>query len=159
MEFDPNRTAFNSDYERRIWQFGTHIVPLSVSLADVADAETREGCRQIYDCTMEILTDMVTRPDDYAPILPRWYTGDYLAWLVDGKKPAKHHQENFARYLTKIPQFGFIFDEPTQTLLNPRYPLFIETFRQLKRLAKERKQNMGGYLDRRDFRLFAKKIR
>jgi|GEM_PF-1099000 len=158
MRFDVNRSDFVSDYQRQIWQFGMHIVPLSVSLSDVEDVEIQEGCTQIYDCTMEILTDMLAHPDDYAPVQPRWYTCDYLVWLAGGGKPNKHHRETFMRFLEKTPQFGFLFDEPTQTLLNPRYPLFADTFRRMSALAKTRKQNMGGYLERRDFRLFAKKI-
>ena len=158
MLFDPNQTEFSCDYQRIIWQYGVHIVPPEVSLADVDDPKVREGCLQVYACTMEILEDMYNNLKEYSPERPRWYTGDYLAWLVNGNHPIKHHCENFTRYLQKIPQFGFSYDEDTKTLINTRYPLFTEYFGRLVKLAKERKQNMGGYLDRRDFRLFAKRI-
>ena len=158
MIFDPNQTEFLSDYQRIVWQYGLHIVPTEVSLADVDDPETREGCLQVYDCTMEILEDMYKHPEEYSPERPRWYTGDYLAWLLNGSRPIKHHRDNFTCYIQKIPQFGFCYDEDTQTLSNTRYPLFTEYFGALAQLAKERKQNLGGYLDRRDFRLFAKRI-
>jgi hypothetical protein len=158
MIFDVNQTEFTDDFQREVWRFGTHIVPLEVSLADVEDEETREGCKQIYDCTMEILADMYCHPEEYTQ-RPRWYTGDYLAWIAAGSKPMKKHSEEFSRYLRNIPQFGFIYDEDTEAWSNERYPLFFEYFPRLASLAKERKQNMGGYLDRRDFRLFARRIR
>ena len=157
MLFDPNQTEFSSEYQRIIWQFGTHIVPPEVSLADVEDEETREGCMQIFNCTMEILTDMYHHPDEYTE-RPRWYTGDYLAWLTTSSKPMKKHSEEYLRYMRKIPQFGFEYDENLGAWSNERYPLFFEYFPRLVALAKERKQNLGGYLDRRDFRLFAKRI-
>lgn len=157
MVFDLNQTEFSSDYQRIIWQFGTHIMPLDVSLADVDDPEIREGCMQIYDCTMEILADMYKHPEDYKE-RPRWYTGDYLAWLVNGNKPMKKHSEEFMRYTQVIPRFGFSYDEDLNAWTNERYPLFCEYFPRLVSLAKERKQNLGGYLDRRDFRLFTKRI-
>jgi hypothetical protein len=157
MFFDLNKTEFTSDYQREIWQFGVHITPPSVSLADVENEEVREGCMQIYDCTMEILSDMYNHSEDYKE-RPRWYTGDYLAWLVNGNKPMKKHSEEFSRYLKRIPQFGFAYNEDTKMWTNERYPLFCDYFQQLVSLAKERKQNLGGYLDRRDFRLFAKRI-
>ena len=46
MIFDVNQTEFVSEKQKEVWQTGTHIVPLEVSLADVKDEETREGCRQ-----------------------------------------------------------------------------------------------------------------
>ena len=157
MLFDPNQTDFLSDNQRIIWQYGAHIVPLEVSLAEVEDEETREGCTQIYECTMEILTDMYNHPDEYTE-RPRWYTGDYLAWLTTGGKPMKKHSDEYLRYMRKIPRFGFEYDEDLNAWSNERYPLFFEYFPRLVNLAKERKQNLGGYLDRRDFRLFAKCI-
>lgn len=157
MFFNPNQSEFSGENQHVIWQFGTHIVPLNISLADVDDLETKEGCIQIYDCTMEILSDMYNNPDWYKE-KPRWYTGDYLAWLVNQNNPMKKHSDEFFRYLQKILEFGFYYNEDSQKWSNDRYPLFFDYFQRLVALAKERKQNLGGYLDRRDFRLFAKKI-
>ncbi|MCL2514007.1 MAG: hypothetical protein FWF08_08905, partial [Oscillospiraceae bacterium] len=101
--FNPNQTEFSNGYQRVVWQYGLHIVPPEVSLADVEDGETREGCMQIYDCTMEILADMYNRTEEYTE-RPRWYTGDYLAWLTTDSKPMKKHSDEYLRYLQKIPQ-------------------------------------------------------
>jgi len=156
MIFDVNQTAFVSDKQKEVWQTGTHIVPPEVSLADVKDEETREGCRQIYDCIMEILEEMYAHADDY--VYPsRWYTGDYLAWLTGSAVPLKKHQEEYQRFLAKLPQYGFTCEDGVWS--NERYPLFLEYFPRFVLLAKERKKNLGGYLARLDFRLFADKIR
>lgn len=156
MFFDVNQTEFKSDKQKEVWQVGTHIVPLDVSLADVKDEETREGCRQIYSCIMEILTELYENADEYV-YTPRWYTGDYLAWLTGSATPLKKHQNEYERFLAMLPQFGFVCEDGVWT--NERYPLFLEYFPQLVLLAKERKKNLGGYLARLDFRLFADKIK
>jgi len=154
MFFNRNQTEFRSDYQQLIWRYGTHIVPPDISLAEVADEQIREGCMQVYECTMEILEDMYCHLEDYEET-PRWYTGDYLVWLLNGSKPIKHHLSEYTHYLEKIPQFGFKYNEDLSAWSNVRYPMFCEYFLMLAALAKERKQNMGGYLDRRDFRLLA----
>ena len=156
MIFDVNQTEFVSEKQKEVWQAGTHIVPLEVSLADVKDEETREGCRQIFDCIIEILTELYENADSYV-YTSRWYTGDYLAWLTGSATPLKKHQEEYLRFLEKLPQFGFSCDDGVWT--NERYPLFLEYFPRFVLLAKERKKNLGGYLARLDFRLFADKIK
>ena len=105
MIFDVNQTEFVSEKQKEVWQAGTHIVPLEVSLADVRDEETREGCRQIYDCSMEILTELYENADSYV-YTSRWYTGDYLAWLTGSATPLKKHQEEYLRFLAKLLVFN-----------------------------------------------------
>lgn len=158
MIWDVNQTEFISDKQRVVWQCGTHIVPLEVSLADVEDEETREGCMQIYDCTMEILVDMYTHPDEYKE-RPRWYTADYLVWMICGSRPIKHHSDEYQRFISKISVFGFTYDNDIGCWTNERYPLFCEYFPRFIEAAKERKQCLGGYVARLDFRLFAPKIK
>lgn len=158
MIFDPNQTEFISEYQRVVWMYGTHIVPLEISLANIDDPEIIDGCTQVFNCTMEILEDMYNNPDDYCQERPRWYTNDYFAWLITGKKPIKHHNDNFKQYLRRIHQFGFTYDEENKMLSNDRYPRFVEYFEWLLQLAKDKKKNLGGYTDRRDFRLLNEKI-
>lgn len=157
MIFDVNQTEFESEYQRSVWQCGTHLVPLEISLADVGDKETREGCRQIYRLTMEILEDMYQNPDDYHES-PRCYICDYLFWIIGGHPPMKKHEAEFLRYLKKIPKFGFQYDGDVSAWFNTKYPLVFDCFPRLCELDKKRKKNMGGYTQRRDFRLFAKRI-
>lgn len=158
MTFDRNQTEFTSPLQKEVWQQGVHVMPLDVSLADVTDPETREGGKNIYNCIMEILADMYEHTDVYTE-RPRWYTGDYLVWLTSGAKPMKKHTEEYNRYLQRLPQFGFVCDEASGEWSNPRYPLFFAYYPQMAQLFKERKKNLGGYLERLDFRLFAPKIK
>lgn len=155
--FDPNQTDFETDYQRLVWRSGISIVPPEVSLAGVTDPDTREGCMQVYLCTMELLEDMFKQPDAYAPFPVGWYTDAFFAWLLHGNAMVKQ-RECFERFLEIIPQFGFSYDKGTNTLANERYPLFPVYFDRLRILAKEKKQNLGGYLPRRDFRLFAQRV-
>lgn len=158
MTFDRNQTEFTSPLQKMVWQQGVHVMPLDVSLVDVTDPETCEGCRQIYNCIMEILVDMYEHTDSYSQS-PRWYTGDYLVWLTSRSKPQKNHAEEYYRYLQRLHRFGFVFDEVSDEWSNPRYPLFFTYYPRMAQLFKERKKNMGGYLARLDFRLFAPKIK
>ena len=159
MLFDPNQTEFNSDCQRKIWKYGTQIVPLEISLADIEDEETRGGCTQIYDCCMEIYTDIYNNSEEYSSS-PNEYIFIYLAWLLDGKKsaPLKRDTEAYSRYIERIPRFGFAYDEILNSWANDRYPLFCKYFTRFADLYKKRKQNMGNYVQRLDFRLFAKRI-
>ncbi len=158
MVFDRNQTEFVCEYQRIVWMYGMHIVPLEISLADIDDPKIIDGCTQVFNCTMEILEDMYNNPNDYFNERPRWYTNDYLAWLITGKKPIEHHKNNFLWYISRIDRFGFIYDKKNKLLKNERYPLFIEYLELLLQLVKKKKKNLGGYADRRDFRLFGDKV-
>ena len=142
MLFDRNQTVFQSPFQKEVWQYGCHIMPLEISLADVSDEETYAACQQIYACIMEIVTDMYTHPEAYTQS-PRWYTGDYLVWLTNAAKPQKKQAEEYKRYLEKIPQFGFAYNEVTGEWSNLRYPLFFAYYPRMAKLAKDRKQNLG----------------
>ena len=158
MFFDRNQSDFISEKQRIIWQYGTHIVPLEVSLADVDDNETREACVQIYDCVIEILTDMYNNPEEYSEH-PRQYTGYYLVCLANCENPTKKHSEEYSRYLKIIPRFGFIYNEDIGRWSNERFPLLFEYFPRFTQLDNERKKCLGGYIERLDFRIFAKKVK
>ena len=93
MIFDPNQTRFDNEPQHEIWQHGIHLVPLSVSLADVVDEQIREGCRQVYDCTMEILEDMYEHAEAFSVYPPKWYASAYLEWAVTGQRPMKKHSD------------------------------------------------------------------
>jgi len=159
MIFNPNQTKFENNNQRDVWKYGINIVPPEVSLADVEDEEIREGCMQIYDCTMEILAYTWNNPDECEGNV-NGYAVVYISWILSGIKsaPFKRDVEAFSRYIQKISLFGFVYNEDLCAWTNDRYPLFCEYYPRFVELAKKRKQNMGGYLQRLDFRLFAKRI-
>jgi len=156
MIFDPNQTEFANDCQRTAWQLGIHIVPPEVSLADVKDKETHEGCMQIYNCLMEMLTDMYNHTEGAEE--PIGYNTFYLLWLITGIKtaPFKKDIEAYAHFLQKASLYGFTYDVNKNTWENDRYPLLCDYFLRFADLAKKPKRNTG-YRERLDFRLFAKR--
>ena len=166
MIFDPNQTEFADDCQRKVWQYGINIVPPEVSLADIEDEETREGCMQIYNYTMEVLESVWNHPEDYEKVeewAERWpalYTVDGFRWLFGfNKTVAKKCKDAFALFKHKLPELGFIYDEEKNGLTNTRYPLLCEYMERFLALYKKKKQNMGDYPERCDFRLFAKRVK
>ena len=127
MVFDVNQTEFTDDFQREVWKLGIHVVPLDVSLADIADPDTREGCTQVYRCTMEILADMYNSPADYSMARPL----DYVLWVftwVTGKRRVpvnvKKRKGLYEHILGRMRRFGFVLDGEAFT--NARYPLFMQ---------------------------------
>lgn len=127
MSFDVNQTEFTGDFQREAWKLGIRVVPLEVSLAGIADPETREGCTQVYRCTMEILEDMYLNPSAYSAAQPL----DYVLWVftwVAGKRhvPATIQTKKglYEHIIERMRRFGFVFDGEAMT--NERYPLFMK---------------------------------
>ena len=162
MLFNPNQTEFANDVHRKVWQYGINIVPPEVSLADVDDKETRDGCTQIYNYTMEILQNMWNKPDQYKDEegWPDLYTVGGFRWLMGvNKTVSKKCKESFALFKLRLPSLGFKYNEEKNEWTNDRYPLFCEYMARFLALYKKRKQNMGDYPKRCDFRLFAKRVK
>jgi len=159
MFFDPNQTEFISDYQRTIWQYGIQIVPIEASLVGIVDEETREGCTQIYNCVMEILTDMYSGTGEYTE-RPAYYFGHngFMKLTLFGGDKYVMWDDKALRVLQKLSKYGFAYDDETNTLSNTRYPLFCKYYTQFIDLYKKRKQNMGDWVKRLDFRLFTKRI-
>ncbi|MHB1484881.1 MAG: hypothetical protein ACYCYI_09480 [Saccharofermentanales bacterium] len=117
MIFDPNQTRFASDYQRKVWQVGTHIIPLDISLAKITDAEMREGCTQFYNSTIEILSDMYDNWKEYESIRPS-------ALLMRSGLGQKNREDEYLLITGKLSKFGIVPDGDTKTLINKKYPLY-----------------------------------
>jgi len=159
MIFDPNQKEFNNDYQQTVWQYGIQIVPLEVSLTGVEDEETRKGCTQIYNCVMEILTDMYNNSGEHTEH-PTYYFGHnaFMKLSLFGGDMYIKWNDKSSGVLQKLSKYGFVYDDATKTLSNTIYPLFCKYYTQFIELYKKRKQNMGDWVKRLDFRLFAKRI-
>lgn len=151
MPFDPNQTQFVSDFQREVWNYGIHMVPLTVSLRDIIIPEVREGCAQVYHCTMELLTDIFHHSEEYEQTEPM----DYLLWIfewVSGKRKVpvrvKKVKGLYEHILTAIAKFGFAVEG--EAMVNTRYPLFMKYWWML--------HNKGSTLSC-DFRVLAPKYR
>lgn len=81
MLFDVNQSVFASEYQKKVWQNAIQIIPPEISLGDIADTGTVEGCTQIYSCIMQILTDMYNAPDGYGNINVNEYICACFDWF------------------------------------------------------------------------------
>lgn len=81
MLFNVNQEIFTTEYQKKVWETGIQIIPLEISLSDIEDTETVEGCTQIYSCITEILTDMYNAPDSYGNVHVNEYICGCFDWL------------------------------------------------------------------------------
>ena len=131
--FDVNKTEFKDDYQREVWRLGIHVVPLDVSLAGIVDPETREGCVQVYSCTMEMLTDMYNNTEEYEITGPLDYVLFAFTWAAGRRSvpvKVKKRKGLYEHIHKKLERFGFILDG--ETLTNERYPLFMKYWLRLQ---------------------------
>jgi hypothetical protein len=117
--FDPNQKQFSSDYQRRIWRIGTHVVPIEITLAEICDPEIREICNQYYKCITEILTDMYVNWHEYESINP----AAMLMWSGLGQK---NRREECQIITEKLSKFGILPDGNGNIFTNVKYPKFDE---------------------------------
>jgi len=167
LYFDPNRTEFPSEYQKRIWKSGAMILPLEVTLPGIDDPETREGCTQIYSFTQEIFEDMYHNPGRYESRAGFIWSVYLFNWMLrDGavpdetglcwKIPAK--QKSFEEYLTYLAPFGFSYiDKGDYKLLrNDKYPLFLKYWYKMEQKGPKGNADRWANICVCDFRLFSK---
>jgi len=65
MLFTQPQTELSSKIHERIYALGRKIVPFEISTAEIVDKEMLDGLRQVYDFTIELLTDMFKDPMKY----------------------------------------------------------------------------------------------
>lgn len=133
MVFDVNQTEFVSKYQKEVWSHGVRVVPLDISLVKITDPETRDGCTQVYQCIMEILSDMFSNPQDYEGIKSVFYLEVFFEWHPYGNRciPVKIQKQHgmYEHILDRLSRFGFTLEG--ETLTNTRYPLFMQYWRLL----------------------------
>jgi len=171
MRFDPNQVDFPSPRHRAIWDEGRRIVPLEVSLADIADPEMIEGCTQIYNWTQEYFARIYEAPEQFAGYTPFGMfrllddVAECRASADDGFQlsPPKMKQLNNLRkdHLPDLSLVGLeIVDGPEHKMLvNPKHPLFCKYFKLFYDAAYKKKVNRLDYLACCDFRVLAPKYK
>lgn len=162
--FDVNKTDFN-DKNKQLWYLGKNIVPLEISLENIMDNETREGCAQIYFLTKKIISDMYMNPGLYP-----FQTFDLLfnsfircgavidgnCWLVPFKT-YKKYINHFGDFQAVQDKYGFKAEDVGENirLTNLEYPLFLKYWYPLFKLSQKR----GVSVLSCDFRLLSKKYK
>lgn len=167
MTFDVNQTEFPSEFQKKVWIMGKRVLPLEVTLTDIDDLETREGCIQIYNFTQEILEDMYINPSKYTDNRPFTYSVYLFNWMLrDGAVPSENglcwiipvSQKNFENHFSYLAPFGFTYVDKGEykIMSNDKYPLLLKYWRIMEQLGPKGSAERWGYIQICDFRLFSK---
>ena len=168
MIFDVNQTEFASDRQKAVWRVGCAVIPPDVSLADIADAEMREGCMQIYNWTNELLEALYRDSDKFNGNIYQMFRllddiaenaeigGGAMAFSL--KKYTNQVTAN--PWLSDLPSVGLHISDIDggKVLINEKYPLFCKYFKQFFTAASKR-TNRLYYLMYNDFRVLAPKYK
>ena len=163
MLFDPNQAEFPSPRHKAIWDEGRRIVPLEVSLADIADPEMREGCMQIYNWTQDYFARIYANPEQFAGYTPhgmfRLLDDVAESNFIVSEKKFQQLTNLRKNHLSDLPLVGLeIVDGPVHKMLvNREYPLFCKYFKLFYDAAYRKKLNRLDYLTCNDFRVLAPK--
>jgi len=171
VNFDPNQVDFPSPRHRDIWDEGRRIVPLEVSLEDIDDPETVEGCTQIYNWTRAYFEAIYEYPERFAGQTPYGMfrlLDDAAECRANADKgfelsPPKMRQLSSLRkyHLRDLALVGLeIVDGPGhKNLVNKDFPLFCKYFKLFYDAAYRKKVNRVEYLACCDFRVLAPKYK
>jgi len=170
MIFNVNQTEFETPRHEAIWSEGRQIVPLEVSLANIAHPETREGCTQIYNWTQEFFEKIYHDPSQFSGYTPHgmFRVLDIAAkktdvadggLVISGKK-YKQLLSVAKKYLESLSDLSLagleIVDCPGYKLLtNKKYPLFCKYFKLFSDGAYRKPINSLSYILFNDFRVLA----
>jgi hypothetical protein len=177
MLFDVNQTEFQSEIHRAIWAIGKSIVPFEISIAEIIDIDLINGLRQVYDFSIDILSEMYENPGKYGLIdgkncLDR--TGSvtsfyrFLNNLIHSQKVQLNNNDwiviteqiNDINKLNLLIPMGIVYvnDNGVTTIKSIKYPLFLKYFYMCYEASIRRKVNCFWYIVSCDFRIFNKKF-
>ena len=109
MIFDKNQTVFKDCIQEKVWHLGTALLPLNITLPYVP-AEYKSACKDLYNFTCNILTDMYENPDKFG-------------FAIDS---AKQNYEN-----QKQVEFYFWFIGRLKNLSGKQYEVTAENFKKI----------------------------
>ena len=168
MIFNVNQTKFKSDYQKEVWRIGKAILPLEISIPDIADPEMREGCTQIYNWTMEYIESQYKNLDKYSGSIYKMFRLlDDVAEnseIINGGMAFSYkkyeNQISINPCLTDLPFIGLelVDGDGYKILFNKKYPLFCQYFKLFYNAAYKR-VNRLYYLMYNDFRVLAPKYK
>lgn len=168
MIFDINQTEFPTARHKAIWNEGRQVVPLDVSLADIAALEMKEGCTQIYNWTREYFEQIYKDPAQFSGYTPHGMfrlldiaakktTVEGGGLVVTGRK-YKQMLSSSEKHLSDFPLVGLeITGGDTKLLTNKKYPLFCKYLKLFSDGAYRKPLNSLMYILYNDFRVLAPK--
>ena len=178
MIFYKNQTAFKDCIQERIWELGTALLPLEITLPYVPD-EYKSACENLYRFTYNILVDMYENPDEFGFAIDsskQDYENkkqvEFYFWVIGWLKNLQGNQyevtsENFKKIMKKfnsasverLKKHGFVFEHKEDMVIirNNTYPdIFIAAEAIIKAGYANYKVNRDYFMRYCDFRAFAK---
>ena len=173
MEFDKNQTIFESADQKKIWKVGRKILPFDITSVYITDPEMLEGCKQIYEFTMEWYGNMFANPEIYKTNRNCYLSSEHFwhlirtnanvsmsgnDWVVKDKNNHITAPSFFSVY-DPLVRHGLtyeIIDKNTAVFRNEKYPLLLKYYKMF--IEKCAKHPTGGYtfVYFCDFRIFKK---
>ena len=113
MIFDKNQTVFKDCLQEKVWELGTALLPLGVTLPHVPD-EYKSACEELYNFTYNILVDMYENPDEFGFVIDsskQDYENkkqvEFYFWAIGWLKNLQGNQyevtaENFKKIMKKF---------------------------------------------------------
>jgi len=178
MTFDKNQTVFRDCIQERVWELGTGLLPLDVTLPYVP-AEYKSACEDLYHFTCNILADMYENPGQFGFVFDpskQDYENkkqvEFYFWFIGWLKNLSGNQyevtsENFEKRTKKmhplsvdrLKTHGFVFESQGDMVIvrNDIYPeMFIAAVAIIAAGYANYKVNRDYFFRYCDFRAFAK---
>jgi len=178
MIFDKNQTVFKDCVQERVWELGTALLPLEVTLPYVP-AEYKSACEDLYNFTYNILVDMYENPNEFGFAIDsskqdyknkkqvEFYCG-VIFWLknLQGNQyevTAKNFKKIMKKFnpisVERLKKHGFVFEhkEDMVVIRNNIYPnMFIAAEAVIAAGYDNYKVNCSDFMVHCDFRAFEK---
>ena len=178
MTFDKNQTTFKDCIQERVWELGTALLPIDVTLPYVPD-EYKSACEDFYNFTYKILVDMYENPNKFGFSVDsskQDYENkkqvEFYFWFISWLKELHGNQyevtsENFKKIAKKfnpisverLKTHGFVFEYKNDMVIvcNHIYPeMFIGAEAVIAAGYANYKVNRNSFMVYCDFRAFAK---
>jgi len=130
MLFDKNQTIFKDCIQEKVWEIGTNLLPIHITLPYVP-SEYKSACEDLYNFTYNLLADMYETPDSFGFMVDSSKADyenkkqvEFYFWLIGGLKNLMGNQykmpkDNFYKLINKfnpksvemLKAHGFIFED------------------------------------------------
>ena len=178
MIFDKNQTVFEDCIQEKVWEIGTQLLPLDVTLPHVP-AEYKSACKDLYNFTYYLLADMYEKPSAFGfeiDSAKQDYENkkqvEFYFWIINGliNLVGNEFEMPFNKFYKLVKKFnpmsvemlkthGFIFEDKRAFVVirNDMYPdMFVASNAVVEAGYANYKVNCGYFMVYCDFRAFAK---
>ena len=177
MIFDKNLTVFKDCIQEKVWEIGTNLLPLDITLPYVPN-EYKSACEDFYNFTYNLLVNMYENPDNFGFIVDsskKDYENkkqvEFYFWLIGGLVNLVGNQyempsNNFYKLIKKfnpisvemLKKHGFMFEDKGAIVIvsNEIYPdMFIASKAVIEAGYANYTVNRDYFMMYCDFRAFA----